>query len=204
MRGFSLIEVMVALAILGVMLVSLFQIQASSIRLATEARNISLAVGFAKMKLLDCEYEVTKNGFSVANFTQQGNFSEFGYPNMSWSCHAYAFRPPSPNIDALSKKLSGAQNKVKEVGGNTSAAMLTPFFTMITNVLGDSVRELVTIVKIGDDSENSEIRLVTHLIDRKPMLALGQGLDLGLGQLGGGQALTTPGTGGNAIPPTGR
>lgn len=198
-NGFSLIEVMVALAILGVMFVSLFRIQASSIRMAAQARNISIAVGFAKMKLFDCEYEIKKRGFSVGDFNRSGNFSDLGYENITWECHAYAFKPPSLNPESIAAKISGKVAGSKSGLAGPSAAMLMPFFGMLTNALESSVRELIAIVKIGEQGEAQEIRLTTHLIDRTALIALGAGLaTISSSGPGGGNGVTQP----NSATPT--
>lgn len=183
MRGFSLIEVMVALAILGIMLLVLFQIQASSVRIAAEARDITLAVGFAKMKLQDCAYEIKKNGFSTSDYNKSGNFNEFGYPLMVWECHAYAFKPPSINPTAVAEKLASSK-KSNILGANMSASMLAPFFSMLSEAMASSVRELVVIVKVNPSTAAEEVQLTTHLTDTAAIALLSQGMSLAPGLMG--------------------
>ena len=59
-RGFSLLEVMVALAILSVGLVTLVQVQARSAELAIQARELTVATMLARGKLYDCETDLAK------------------------------------------------------------------------------------------------------------------------------------------------
>lgn len=62
-RGFSLLEVMVAIAILGLGLTAILSAQAGSFAAATQARSMSVATGLARCKMLELEQKVLKDGF---------------------------------------------------------------------------------------------------------------------------------------------
>ena len=72
--AFSLLEVMVAMAILTVGLVSLLQVQARSAQLAIEGRELTVATMLARSKLYDCQHDLLKKGFSVGDYDEDGNF----------------------------------------------------------------------------------------------------------------------------------
>lgn len=61
--GFSLLEVMVAIAILGLGLTAILSAQAGSFASATQARSMSLATGLARCKMLELEQKMQKDGF---------------------------------------------------------------------------------------------------------------------------------------------
>lgn len=61
--GFSLLEVMVSIAILGLGLAAILSAQAGSFAAATQARSMSVATGLARCKMLELEQKLQKDGF---------------------------------------------------------------------------------------------------------------------------------------------
>src|SRR4030066_74303 len=77
-RGFTLLEVMIALAILSIVAVAFLRAQASSVRLVDEASQISLATLLAKEKMAELE----SIGFSEPQKHKGTGGKEF--PSMRW------------------------------------------------------------------------------------------------------------------------
>ncbi len=102
-HGFSLLEVMVALALLAVSFTSLILVQARATRLADQARNITLATQLARYQLMECKNEVQKKIATVSDFNIEGDYEDLGYPNYKWECHAPKFNMKPP---AASRKLT--------------------------------------------------------------------------------------------------
>lgn len=76
--GFTLLEVMVAMAILAMTLVAVYQLQSQSISLATESRFRTSAALLAQSKMADIEAAA-----SLATRTEDGDFGP-DYPQYSW------------------------------------------------------------------------------------------------------------------------
>ncbi len=76
--GFTLLEVMIALAILALIAVAFLRAQAGSLRLVDEASQISLATLLAKEKMAELE----SIGFSEPGKTSGTGGKE--YPSMKW------------------------------------------------------------------------------------------------------------------------
>jgi len=77
-RGFTLLEVMIALAILSIVAVAFLRAQASSVRLVDEASQISLATLLAKEKMAELE----SIGFSEPQKNNGTGGKEF--PMLRW------------------------------------------------------------------------------------------------------------------------
>lgn len=78
-RGFSLLEVMVALAILVVSLAILIETQASSAVITRESERVILATDLAYAKLNEAVMFVEEEGFKqVAEVSDNGDFDDFG------------------------------------------------------------------------------------------------------------------------------
>jgi general secretion pathway protein I len=77
-KGFTLMEVMVAMAILAIALVSIFQLQSQSISMATDSRFMTTAALLAQSKMVEVETRP-----SLSNQSEDGDFST-DYPQYTW------------------------------------------------------------------------------------------------------------------------
>ncbi len=158
---------MVALAILGLSLLALFMAQSRSMRMAEKGRLLTIATQLARSKLIDCKFDLNKNGFPKIDYSESGDFSEEDYADFAWECFAYRFDVPPPNAESIAKGMKAQIGDAgNAVGTNFSANMLAPFFGIISTTLGDSLKELVLIVRWKDGDTPDELRVVTHVIDR--------------------------------------
>jgi general secretion pathway protein I len=71
-RGFTLLEIMVAVAILGLGLTAILSAQAGAFASAAHARHLSQATGLARCKMLEVEEDTLRNGFQVADVAADG------------------------------------------------------------------------------------------------------------------------------------
>jgi general secretion pathway protein I len=76
--GFTLLEVMVAMAILAMSLAGVYQLQSQSISMATESRFRTSAALLAQSKMTDMEAAAT-----LRNRSEDGDFGP-DYPQYSW------------------------------------------------------------------------------------------------------------------------
>ena len=60
-RGFTLLEIMVALALLALSFTALFLVQGRATNLALQARTLSMATQLARLQLQECKREAQKN-----------------------------------------------------------------------------------------------------------------------------------------------
>ncbi len=77
--GFTLLEVMVAMSILAIALVAVFQMQSQSISMSTESRFLTTASLLAQSKMADVE-----GALSLGNRSEKGDFAP-EYPDYGWS-----------------------------------------------------------------------------------------------------------------------
>ena len=77
--GFTLLEVMIAMAILAIALVAVFQMQSQSISMASESRFMTTASLLAQSKMAGIEAKT-----SLANQNQKGDFAP-DYPEYAWT-----------------------------------------------------------------------------------------------------------------------
>ena len=82
--GFTLLEVVIALAILALQISVLLQVQASSLARAAKTRDMTIATMLARAKLMDIEIELQREGFVSGEHSDTGNFSDEGHPEIRW------------------------------------------------------------------------------------------------------------------------
>lgn len=171
-RAFSLLEMMVAIAILSMGLVLLLQVQARSIQLAQQAREMTIATQLARAKLYDCEQDLLKKGFSIGDYDEEGAFDDEQMPGFFWECHGY--KPDMPVADATEISAAAAGEAVGL--GDTAAAadgqadpmmgMIAPILSQMSGIMGDSIRELHVIIRWGTGEDMQEMTVTTHVIDK--------------------------------------
>jgi len=83
-RGFTLLEVMISLAILAIALVALSDVNLGAVQMHHYARRSTAATLLLRGKMLDLEDKLHKDGFSDFDDEQHGTFEEEGSPEYAW------------------------------------------------------------------------------------------------------------------------
>jgi len=99
-RGFTLLEVMVAMAILSIALVALSEINAGAIAMHSYAKQLNVAAMLAKEKMLDIETQLDEKGLPAEGENidpSDGNFDDEGFPQYKWKVEVVA--PKADNLD---------------------------------------------------------------------------------------------------------
>jgi general secretion pathway protein I len=82
--GFTLLEVVIAVAILGVSLTVLLQSQAASLNNAGRSRDLTVATLLARGKMIDVEKHLFHDGFQMSTEDEEGDFTDEGHPDYKW------------------------------------------------------------------------------------------------------------------------
>lgn len=188
--GFSLLEVMVAIAVLLVSLVLLMEIQSSAIKMTSEAQRFVVATGLAQEKLTEVLLLVEEEGFGTDDIHEHGDFDDFGDEavNLEFgeSLEEYHWEYWVEEIDlGLAGDLTGMAGDMAGSGywgDEGSADIETPdsqapdlstlgvSSDMITDMLGAYIREVRVRVYWGKSSRlaeklGDEIIITTHVIN---------------------------------------
>ncbi|HET7786680.1 MAG TPA: prepilin-type N-terminal cleavage/methylation domain-containing protein [Myxococcales bacterium] len=185
--GFTLLEVMIALAILAVALVAISNRNGGAVAMHAYSRRATEATLLLRGKMLDVEDDLQKNGFSDFSDEKHGDFSQESAPGYAWS--AEILKPdveldpaqlltllgatgksgqPSNVADAaqaLAGTLTGAPGAAQSLKGGGGAAMLAgPMGGMFMNeaktfieTLKKSVREIRLTVSWQDGKERRDV-----------------------------------------------
>jgi general secretion pathway protein I len=106
-RGFTLLEVLVAVSILGLGLTAILSAQAGSFASAAHARNVSVAVSLLRCKMTEVEEHLYKEGFQETDETGSGPCCD-GDETPNMTCTWRADRPQFPDAQFGDLNLSSA------------------------------------------------------------------------------------------------
>src|SRR5688572_12099324 len=109
--GFTLLEVMIGLALLGLALTVLIKSAAGSIFNAEQAHMIGVATDLARAKMYDIEETLLKDGFTDTDQSHESEecFKDEGWPNI---CYSYKVEEPKlPSFDELQQMAMGKAKK---------------------------------------------------------------------------------------------
>jgi general secretion pathway protein I len=125
--GFTLIEVMAALAILAIGLTYLIRATANSVRKAEATRAMSAATVLARGKMYDIEEQLRKDGFQqmsdVSLSENEGTFEEEGWPQIHWKVEIREIELPSPEaLEAMAQQQAAAATAAQAGAGSGSGS----------------------------------------------------------------------------------
>ena len=188
-RGFTLLEVMVALGILALSLMVMIEMQSTSVLLSSDADRISKATVLADEKMREVLLVLEREGWSTQDIAEQGDFSDFGdeefrgeslqlesdedLSDYSW---AYTVRAVDLNLpkggveDMATNMLQGGATaqtaEQQDTIGIPDMGDLGLDAAMMGEYIQDYVREIRVIVWWGDnEDEQDQIELVHHAIN---------------------------------------
>jgi general secretion pathway protein I len=94
--GFTLLEVMIALAILAVSLVAIAGINSSAIDMHVYSKRLTVATLLARAKMVDIETKLMSDDLPADDAAEEGTFDEDGFPEYHWQ--AEIIRPKTENV----------------------------------------------------------------------------------------------------------
>jgi general secretion pathway protein I len=193
-RGFSLLEVMVALAVLAMALTAVSDVVGGALQNHVRARQLEVATMLARGRLAEAEAKYEEEGFRDFDQSETGTFDEEGHPEVSWKLETL-----KPQIelgpDAVLKALTGIEGGVagllgldakgqgsaqgQGTGGaaggpitslagsplaGTAVAMIQQQLTGLGEKLKSGVRQVRLTVGWKDGKATESFTLVTHLV----------------------------------------
>jgi general secretion pathway protein I len=197
-NGFTLLEVMVAIAILSLTLVVLLSIVTNNVRATNHAKMNTAATFLARAKMIDVEDEILYDGFSTDSESDSGTFRDSGYPQFRWTSDIERIELPT---DMAQKTKDQATDKSQESSSTNPMSMLTGFMGSMMSSFIDPIRigleesvRKVTVRVLWDEPARPEqsIEVVQYLTDPAKLdLALTGGATGGPGT-GGASGAKTP------------
>jgi prepilin-type N-terminal cleavage/methylation domain-containing protein len=205
-RGFSLLEVMIAIAILVMALTVLMELEVTSVKMTREAEHLVIASNLAQEQTSQVMIRLEKEGFQEQDVCESGDFDDFGDEGLDlefgdslsgyhWAyCISTIDLSMAGDIAGMASSLAGSgyfgnqggstDPNVQNALGGLNLEGLGLSGDMLTDMLGKYVREVRVRVWWGTDSKKAEenkdeVVVVTHAINPT-------GVVIAANQMGGG------------------
>ncbi len=177
-RGFTLLEVMVALAILAASLVAISEVVGGALRNHVRAHHLDVATLLARGKMVEVQATFERKGFRDFDESEDGTFEAEGHPEIHWKLEV---RRPTVDLGpkAVFAALSGGKtleellpppDQAPQLAPFQAAmnAMIQPILTQIGEQLKSSVREIQLTVSWQEGRTAESFDVLTHLVVMTP------------------------------------
>ena len=154
-RGFTLLELMIAIFILALSVSILMTTQNTSLRLMGYANNTSVVTMLTRAKMQDLEYEVqqqiAEEGLEEDYVdTQSGDFGDMGYGDIYWEAVVQSIEiddnAANDFVESVTNQLYGSGDQEGSLSGNLAITQFLPlmvsYLPTILNQLGQRIRKI--------------------------------------------------------------
>jgi general secretion pathway protein I len=100
-RGFTLLETVIAMAILGLALMAIFDLNAGAVANHAYTKKLTVATLLARSKMTDLEQKLYDDGFSNDDDEESGDFSDEGWSTFKWRAKIIAPKTDGVSPDQL-------------------------------------------------------------------------------------------------------
>ena len=182
--GFTLLEIMVAVAILASTLVVLLSIVTNNVRSTNHAKMTTAATFLARTKMVEIEDMILDNGFTDNDEVKAGTFRELGYPQFRFDTLIERLELPSDMAQkARDQSTTQSQDSKDPMSMLTGfmGGMMASFIDPVRIGLQESVRK-VTVRVLWDEHgrRNQTLEVIQYLTDPAKLdLALNPGAGAG-------------------------
>ena len=147
--GFSLLEVMISIAILAIALVVLTRTVTGDVRSTLHSRMLTAATFLARTKISALEQSILEIGFSEMEGEDSGDFTDEGFPRVKWYAAVEKVKLPTSAVQDVQQ---AAQQKTQSTNPmDMLAGFMGSFMTTLMDPirigLEESVRRVVVKVK---------------------------------------------------------
>ena len=152
--GFTLLEVLIALAIMTVMLTSIFLIQQSSIEATIRAQQMNTVAMLAKNLMIDTELAFQEKAFADLKEEEKGQFPA-PHQDYTWERKIKEIEFPNLGMGA-----GGGEDGAE--GANPQSEMLSK---LVSNFLSKSIREISVTISWRKGSGTQNYAVATYWVD---------------------------------------
>ncbi len=180
--GFTLLEVMVALAILAGGMLAVSDVVGGAMRNHARAIQLDVATLLARGKLVEVEDHYEEEGFKDFDETTDGKFDEEGHPEIAWKLEVVkpevelsaekilAMLTGSEDLSALLPGAAGGEDGVTTLDPRAGvlAGLVQTQLTVFGETVKKGVREVRLTVRWPEGETERAFTVVTHLVVLQP------------------------------------
>ncbi len=177
-RGLTLLEVMVAMAILALSMTSLMASQMASIRATRYAQHVTSIAFLAEYQLIEVEYVMRKEGgWVLEDKIYEGNFATQGWSEIRYKCVVDFLEIPDYSKlraakDDSDRAAQGESSVYYKSAGDKAFGALAMVWPMIKQAIERSIRKVKCTVYWKDGSLQNEYTIYTFWADPEKLKTL--------------------------------
>lgn len=183
-RAFTLLEVLVALAVLSLGLMAVADLAGTALRQHGYARDLTVATALARGRMAELEEAYEDKGFKDFDENEEGDFADQGHPGFAWRVEV---KKPDTTLgpeqllgvllgqageDAstqeLLQKLMGTGGQAQGAPGGLLGGVLSAQLTAFGEQLKKSFRQVTLTVAWRDGRTLHQFDVTTHLVVLNP------------------------------------
>ncbi len=175
-KGFTLLEIMIAMAILSISLLALYSSMGNSLRISGQAETTGEATQLARKKMteimMSLDEDIARGAFPEEK-EEQGTFDK-PFEKYKWSyvikkVEIPVLQPPGskpagtvgdPGTSNTGSSSAGASGQSTTPGLEGAAANMAQ---MVTKKISESLRELKLTISWGENDNEEKVVITTHL-----------------------------------------
>jgi general secretion pathway protein I len=163
-EGFTLLEVMIALAIMLIAFSSIIAIQSSAMNSALKARQIDEVSVLARNAMIQTEVEISGKKFEDIAAELSGQFED-PFQDYSWTRKIKEVK--LPNLSGLAKAAGGdsGNSSEKADADEKNSAMVEQITKVVTSFLSKAVREVTITVNWKRGATTQKYELAMYWVD---------------------------------------
>lgn len=178
-RGFTLIEVMVALVILALSLTVLLQGNVASMAAVERIDGMTNATLLGRLKMQEIERELLKKGFKTDTEETEGDFEEFSHPDIQWKARVDPVKVQLEKLTEMATAFggdaggaAGAKDKLPQGAqnfGDNPLAMLQPMLTPIAQGISQNLRMVQLEISWPEGTKRRGKFMLTSMVTSRQM-----------------------------------
>lgn len=167
--GFTLLEVLIAVAILSITLASLLSSQMDALRMSRYAKMMTTVAFLAEYQMTEIEWQIKEeeDGWGDNDKTYEGDFAEQGWPEVSYTCLVDMVE--MPDYSALQQAADAADeggggDSVQDAGEQAFDAM-GMVWPMVKGAIENSIRKVTCTLYWQDGRVDKDFTVETYWTD---------------------------------------
>jgi prepilin-type N-terminal cleavage/methylation domain-containing protein len=166
--GFTLLEVMIAVAIMLVAFSSILMVESASINTSAKAKQMNVVGMLAKRAMIDAELEFQNKPFADLKKEESGVFKD---PHQDYQWKRAVKEVKFPELNMGGSKKEGAAANSGDGGEDRGTEILT---RLLTKFLSNAVREVTVTVTWKKGTGTQNFTVSTYWVDLNSEFALSE------------------------------
>jgi prepilin-type N-terminal cleavage/methylation domain-containing protein len=173
--GFTLLEVLIAVAILAISLSSLMASQMNSMAATRYARDVSSVALLAERQIIELEFAHRLEGWVNSDVELEGDFAEQGYDDIDWVCTIHFIELPEYNqlieSNEGADEASGASDDNMVDAGDQAFGALGVVWPIVKAAIENSIRKVDCTLSWKQGKIDQEFTIQTFWTDPNALQA---------------------------------